>query len=144
MFAYVRFCHCCKYCHCIIARGRNSSLVVYWAHCPAWCCIVGLILLWGEFFLVEGIFPLELLTWIQTPFPQNSWRWEYKVRSSLCTHSFHHTDSKDPDIHVLDRWIPVTKPHPACTIHECDYLHSWIQKRLRTQKSHLKWWTPEI
>ena len=32
---------------------------------------------------------------------------EYKPRSSLffllmCTHAFHRTDSKDPDVHVLD------------------------------------------
>ena len=27
-------------------------------------------------------------------------------------------DSKDPDIHVLDGWMPATKSHPACTIHE--------------------------
>ena len=30
--------------------GWNSSLVVCWAHCPAWCSVVGSILLWGEFF----------------------------------------------------------------------------------------------
>ena len=28
---------------------------------------------------------------------------EYEQRSSLCTHAFHHMDSKDPDIPVLDR-----------------------------------------
>ena len=27
----------------------------------------------------------------------------YKSRSSLCTHALHHTDSKDPDTHVLHR-----------------------------------------
>ena len=27
---------------------------------------------------------------------------EYKPRSSLYTHAFHRTDSKDPDVHVLD------------------------------------------
>ena len=27
---------------------------------------------------------------------------EYKPRSSLCTYAFHRTDSKDPNIHVLD------------------------------------------
>ena len=32
--------------------------------------VAGSILLWGHF-PVEGIFPLEL-TWVQTPFPQNS------------------------------------------------------------------------
>ena len=78
--------------------------------------VAGSILLWGHF-PVEGIFPLEL-TWVQTPFPQNSFGWEYKARSSLCTHAFHRTDSKDPDVHVLDGWMPATKTHPARTIHE--------------------------
>ena len=27
---------------------------------------------------------------------------------------------------------------------ECDYLYGWIKKRPHTQKSHPKWWTPEI
>ena len=27
---------------------------------------------------------------------------------------------------------------------ECDYLYGWIKKRSHTQKSHPKWWTPEI
>ena len=38
--------------------------------------------------LVEGIFPLEL-TWVLTPSPKNYFGWEYKPRSSLCTHTFH-------------------------------------------------------
>ena len=79
--------------------------------------VAGSILLWGHF-LVETIFPLEL-TWVQAPFPpKNSFGWEYKPRSSLCTHAFHCTDSKDPDVHVLDGWMPATKPHPARTIHK--------------------------
>ena len=57
--------------------------------------VAGSILLWGHF-PVEGIFPLEL-TWVQTPFPQKLLLW-----SSLCTHAFHRTDPKNPDVHVLD------------------------------------------
>ena len=56
--------------------------------------------------------------WVLTPFPQTSFGWGYKLRSSLCTHAFHRTDSKDPDIHVPDGWLPATKTHPACTILE--------------------------
>ena len=93
--------------------GRNSSLVVFGLAVHS---VAGWILLCGNF-LVEGIFLLEL-TWVQTPFPKNSFGWEYKPRSSLCTHAFHGTDSKDPDVHVLDRWNPATKTHPARTIHE--------------------------
>ena len=87
--------------------GRNSSLVVYGLAVDS---VAGSILLWGNF-PVEGIFPLEL-TWVQAPVPKNSLRWEYNPRSSLCT------DSEDPYVHVLDRWMPVTKTHPARTIHE--------------------------
>ena len=55
----------------------------------------------GRIFPVQGIFPLEF-TGVLTSFPQNSFGLEYKPRSSVCSHAFHHTDSKDPDIHVLD------------------------------------------
>ena len=80
----------------------------------------------GRIFLVEGIFPLEL-TRALTPFPQNSFWWEYKPRSRLCTHAFHHTDSTDPDIHVLDGWMPATKTHPTCTIHKDRmWLPQWL------------------
>ena len=88
--------------------GRNSSVGSAWARCQS---VAGSILLWGHF-PVEGIFPLEL-TWVQTPFPQNSFGWEYKPRSSLRTHAFHRTDSKDPDVHVLDGWMPATKNTPS-------------------------------
>ena len=69
-------------------------------------------------FSVEGIFPLELTWFLKLHSPTNSFGWEYKPRSSLCIHAFHRTDSKDPDGHVLDGWMPATKTHPARTIHE--------------------------
>ena len=34
--------------------------------------------------------------------PKISFGLEYKLRSSLCTHAFHRTESEDPDVHVLD------------------------------------------
>ena len=62
--------------------------------------------------------------------PPNSFRSEYKPRSSQCTHTFHRTDSKDPDIHVLDGWMPATKTHPACTIHEDGmWLPQWLDEK---------------
>ena len=67
--------------------------------------------------LVKGIFLLEL-TWVLTLLPKNSLGWEYKPSSSLCTYAVHPMDSKDPNIHVWDRWMPATKTHPACTIRE--------------------------
>ena len=41
-------------------------------------------------------------------------------RGLVCTHMHftQNTDSKDPDIHVLDGSMPATKTHPAHTIHE--------------------------
>ena len=54
--------------------------------------------------------------------------------SSLCTHTFHRMDSKNPDIHVLDGWMPATETHPACIIHK-DYLNGWIRKSSHMQKS---------
>ena len=104
--------------------GWNSSLVVCRAHCPAWCSVMGSIVFWGKFFSGRGFFPLEL-TWVL--FPKNSFGWEYKPRSSLCTHAFHRMDSKDPDSHVLDGWMLATKTHPACTIHErLPHLEFWL------------------
>ena len=55
----------------------------------------------GRIFPVEGIFPLEL-TWVLTPFPQTLSDESTNTRSSLCIHAVHSTDSKDPDIHVLE------------------------------------------
>ena len=84
-----------------------------WARCPARCSVTGSTLLWAsaqDFFLGVNMG--------LTPFPRNSFCWEYTPRSSLCTHAFHRTDSKDPDIHVLDGWMPAAETHPACTIHE--------------------------
>ena len=85
-----------------------------WAPCPAWCSVAGSP---SSEPLVEGLFTLELI-WLPTPFPKNSFGWEYELMPSLCTHAFHCTNSKDPDIHVLDRRMLATKMHPACTIHE--------------------------
>ena len=38
--------------------GRNSSLVVCWVRCTAWCSVVGSILLWRTFFSGWGNFSL--------------------------------------------------------------------------------------
>ena len=86
-------------------------------------------------FPVERIFPLEL-TWILTPFPKISFRWEYKPRSSLCKHAFHHTNTKDPDIHVLEGecWQQKHTQHAPSLKTDCGYLNSWIKKN---QNGHI-------
>ena len=70
-------------------------------------------------FVLWGDFSLRVIMGSDS-IPPNSFGWEYRPRSSLCTHAFHHTDSKDPDIHVLDVWMPVKKITP--NIH-----HLWRQ-----------------
>ena len=83
----------------------------------------------GRIFLVEGTF-LLVFTWVLTPFPQNPFGWEYKSRSSLCTQALRHMDSKDPDVHFLDRWMPATKTHPACTINKDGmWLPQWLDRK---------------
>ena len=104
----------------------------------------------GRIFPVECILPLEL-TWVLTPFSKNPFRWEHKLRSSLCTHAFHRTDWKDPDIHVLGGWMPATKAHPACTIHEDGmWLPQWLDQKTVLYTKNLTqngdsqrscWWT---
>ena len=94
--------------------GRDSSVGSAWARCPQrrrFDPPLGT-------FSVEGIFPLEL-TWVQNSIPPKTPSDEsINPGSSLYIHAFHRTDSKDPDVHVLDGWMPATKTHPARTIHE--------------------------
>ena len=80
----------------------------------------------------------------------DSFRWEYFLRSSLCTHAFHHMDSKDPDIHVLDGWMPATKTHPAWAIQDdrmCStsmvwfwngHIHKYLTRNGEPQRSSLE------
>ena len=53
------------------------------------------------------------LTWVLIPFAENSFGREDKPRSSLYTQAFHSTDSKDPDIHVLDGKMLATNNTPS-------------------------------
>ena len=115
------------------SAGRwNSSLVVCWARWPAWCSVV------ESFFPVEGIFSLRVNMGFLTPFPQNSYGFEYKPRPSLCTHAFHRKDWKDPDVHVLEgkkfRRQKHTR-HAQSTKTECDYLNGWILKNSHIRKN---------
>ena len=52
---------------------------------------------------------------------RNSFRWEYKPWSSLCSRAFHRTDSKDPD---LGGWHIQHAPSMKT---ECDYFNGWIK-----------------
>ena len=126
--------------HLGLERDSGAGIaqsVVSWASCLAWCSVVGSILLWasgrGDFTMgvnmgSDSTSPPTLTPhppppppFTPSPSPTNSFGWEYRPRSSLCTHAFHRTVSKDPHIRVLDRWMPATekiKTCPACAIHE--------------------------
>ena len=47
-------------------------------------------------------------------------------------HAFHWTDWKDPDIHILDRWMPATKhtQHSPSWKMERDHIYDWIKNGL--------------
>ena len=79
--------------------------------------VVGLILLWAS---GRGDFSLGVNMYFLTPFPQNSFGWEYKLRSvHTCTpwHRLKRSWHSCPD-----GWMLATKTHPACTATktECD------------------------
>ena len=82
-----------------------------------WCFFVqNLVSLIGGRAPVEGIFPLQW-TWVLASFSKTLSD-KSMNQALVCTHAFHRTDSKVPDIQVLDRWMPAAKTHPARTIHE--------------------------
>ena len=91
-----------------------------WVHCPEWCSIAGSILLWAS---GRGDFSLRANMGSDS-IPQKLSD-EIINRGLVCAyiHSIARTQSKDPDIHILDRWMPAKKTktkkkaHPACTIH---------------------------
>ena len=71
-------------------RGRNSSVGSAWACCPQ---RRGFDPPLGTF-SGRGDFSLGVNIGSNSIPPKNSFGWEYKPRSSLCTHAFHRTDSK--------------------------------------------------
>ena len=104
-----------------------AQLVVCWVCYPAWCSVVGLIFLWAS-----GRWDVSLgFNMGSGPFSPKTLPNETINQGSLCTHAFHRTDSYDPDIHVLDGWMPATKhtQHAPSTKTECDYFYGWIKKR---------------
>ena len=92
----------------------------------------------GRIFSSKGDFSLEL-TWVLTPFPQNPFGWEYKPRSSLCTHAFHRTQ----EIMMFmpykgECWQQKHTHHALSTKTECDYLNGWIKKMITNAKNSPK------
>ena len=125
-------------------QGPEKLVGSVWAHCPQ---RRGFDPPLGKFSGREDFFP-----WSSHGFklhsPQNSFRWEYKPRSSLCTHAFHRTDSKDPDVHVLGRVNAGNKNTPSMhhpRRQNVTTLIVGLKKTVRYAKiSPKKWWTPEI
>ena len=118
----------------LVLGAGIAQLEVCWIHCPAWCNIVSLTLLW-----VSGREDFSLgVNMGSDSIPQNSFGWECRPRFSLCTHAFRHMDSYDPDVHALDRWMLATKAHPACTIHEDGmWLPLWLDYKTVTYAKNL-------
>ena len=117
--------------------GRNSSVGSAWARCPQ---------RWGfdpplETFSGRGDFSLGVNMGSNSIPPNTLSDESYKPRSSLCTHALHRTDSKDPDVHVLDGWMPATKTQPS-THHprrrNVTTLIVGLKNGSHTQKSHPK------
>ena len=79
-------------------RHFTGGRVACWVCCPALCSVEGSALLWafgrGDFSLGGNVGPDSI--------PKNSFRWEFKPTFCLCAHAFLRTDSKDPDVHVLN------------------------------------------
>ena len=90
------------------------------------------------FFSVEGIFFFLLeSTWALTPFQKKkkkpSFGWEFKPRSSLCIHAFTSHGLKR-SLHSCPRRVNTGNKNTP-TIHETDYLNSWIKNGHYTPKS---------
>ena len=115
--------------------GRNSSLVVCWAWCPAWSSVVGLILLWGGFFSGRGNFPLEL-TRVLTPHPlplppPTPSLWDESInRGLVCAHM--HSISRPQRIPTFMSKAGECRQqkhtqHAQLTKTKCDYLNGWLK-----------------
>ena len=93
-------------------RDQNSSLVMCWACCPAWCSVMGSILLWGEL-SGRGEFSLEVNMGSDSISPKHS---DKSINRGLVSSHMHSTTwTQNPDIHVLDGQMLATKTHLACT-----------------------------
>ena len=60
------------------------------------------------------------------------------------THTYNFRDTGNCSSHwQRSMWLNKSQ-QVLSTKTECDYLSGWIKKQSHTQKSHPKWWTPEI
>ena len=91
----------------------------------------------------SGFFPLEL-AWVLTLFPI---RWEYIHRGLVCAHMHSIAQTK----RILTFMSQTSEcrqqkhtQHAPSMKTECDYLYGWLKKWSHMQKSHQRWWTPEI
>ena len=113
-----------------LSWGWNSSVgnVLGWLSCVMQRCGVDPPLSFQQ----RGFFPWSWLWfWLHSPKTLSN---EGINRGLVYGQAFHHMDSKDPDIHVLDRWIPATKTHLACTIHEDGM---WLPEWLDLKNCHM-------
>ena len=114
-----------------------------WAHCPAWCSVVGSILLWGDFFYRREDFSFAVNMGSDS-IPPKLFSDESINRDLVCAHI--HSIARTQKILIFmfqtaESWQQKHTQHAPSTKTECDYLYYWIEKRSPTQKSHRKWWT---
>ena len=111
---YFHFTSYCDFRTEMIQGPRIAQSVVCWTRCPVWCSIVGSILRWasgrGDFSLGVNMGSDSISQKLLD---------ESINRDLVCAHMhFIMWTQKDPDIHVLNGWMLVTKTQPACTSHE--------------------------
>ena len=91
----------------------NSKFGPEWL---SWCCVGSLSCMMQRCGFEPPrslrIFPFEL-TWVLTPFPQNSFGWEYKRRSSLCI-PLHRLKRLG---HSCPRWVNAGNKNTPSTCH---------------------------
>ena len=106
-----------------------------WACCPAWCSVMGSILLWAS---GRGDFSPWVLVWVLTPFPTTLLD-ESINQGLVCTHM--HSSVQTQKILTFmslmsECWHQKHTQQTPSTKTECDYLYGWIKQWSHTRKSH--------
>ena len=100
--------------------GSDSAKQIQHCHCQQ----VGLhwiMMIWGPDSSVGSVVGVLSSMMQRCPFPKTHSDESIDI-GLVCTHAFHLTDSKDPDIRVWDRWMQEKKKKPTSSTH---YPWSW-------------------
>ena len=121
-----------------------AQSVVCWARCPAWCSVVGSVLLWAS---GRRDFPLGVNMGSDSIPHQKPFLDDSINRGLVYAHM--HSTAQTQKILIFMSWTGDCRQqkhtqHALSTKTECDTLNGWIKKRSHSQKSHPKWWPQEI